>query len=344
MGAMDDEDLEIIAYEDPRNALEHVKGDRIRKVPVHARRYSVDEQFELARRSRVDRLDVFHSPFYITPVFASCPVVVTIHDLIPFLFKIYGPAKQQVIKLGYRAAVLKAARVIADSENTGNDLKRIIGVPEGKVRVVHLATSSDCFHPKQEVDEIDHLITRYGISQPYVLILSAKNWRTKNLSVVLEALSICRQQVGFDFQTVVVGPPDGFYEASRQKAVGAANLVATGFVPAADLAKLYRSAQVFLIGSKYEGFGLPLLEAMSCGCAIVCSSGGSLAEVAGSGAVLVDPEDAVRMGHAVARLLCDPAERQQQKKRAEQRAADFSWTQAARQTVSVYSEAVKEKR
>ena len=69
MGAMDDEDLEIIAYEDPRNALEHVKGDRIRKVPVHARRYSVDEQFELARRSRVDRLDVFHSPFYITPVF-----------------------------------------------------------------------------------------------------------------------------------------------------------------------------------------------------------------------------------------------------------------------------------
>lgn len=113
-----DGDIEIILYEDPENPLDHLDGARIRKIPVRARKYSAREQFELARRCRIDRLDVFHSPFYLTPWFASCPVVVTIHDLIPFLFDIYGLPKRLLIRLGYRLATRKAARVIADSQNT----------------------------------------------------------------------------------------------------------------------------------------------------------------------------------------------------------------------------------
>jgi glycosyltransferase involved in cell wall biosynthesis len=340
MGSLEG-DFEIILYEDPSNPMEHAKGERIRKVPVHAKRYSVHEQFELACRCRIDGLNVFHAPFYVTPWFAPCPVVVTIHDLIPFLFKIYSPPKQELIKLGYRAGVLKSARVIADSKNTSDDLRKVLGVPEEKIRVVHLATSPDHFHAKQDPGELERLFKQYGVRQPYVLTLSAKNWRTKNLSVVLEALSICRQRVPFEFQIVVVGAHDGFHEASRKNGIQMENVVLTGFVPTADLAKLYRGADVFLIGSKYEGFGLPLLEAMSCGCAIVSSNAGSLAEVAGSGAVLVDSKDLVQMGQAVARLLCDPSEREQQKARAKKRAADFSWEEAARQTVSIYAEAAK---
>ena len=342
MGALQN-GIEIILYEDPRNPLEHVQGDRIRKVPVLAKRYSVREQFELASRCRSDRLDVFHAPFYVAPWFARCPVVATIHDLIPFLFNIYSLPKQKVIKLGYRIAVRKAARVIADSENTACDLSNILDVPREKIRVVHLATSRDHFHASQEAGEAEYLSTRYGVRQPYVLTVSAKNWRTKNLAVVLKALSICRQQIGSNFQTVIVGPSDGFHEASRRNAAEVGNVVLTGFVPTADLAKLYRGAHVFLMGSKYEGFGLPLLEAMSCGCAVVCSNGGSLAEVGGAGAVLVDPDDAATMGQAVARLLCDPSERLRQQAFAKKRAADFSWEEAARQTVSVYSEAAKQR-
>jgi glycosyltransferase involved in cell wall biosynthesis len=278
----------------------------------------------------------------VTPLFARCPVVVTIHDLIPFLFKIYSLPKQKVIKLGYQMAVLKASQVIADSKNTASDLREILRVPSEKIRVVHLATSHDHFHAGQDAGDLEYLFTRYGVRQPYVLTLSAKNWGTKNLSVVLQALSSCCQQIGSNFQTVIVGPPDGFHEASRWNAAEVENVVLTGFVPTADLAKLYRGAHVFLMGSKYEGFGLPLLEAMSCGCAVVCSNAGSLAEVAGAGAVLVDPDDAETMGQAVARLLCDPSERLRQQAGARKRAADFSWEKAARQTVSVYAEAVKE--
>jgi glycosyltransferase involved in cell wall biosynthesis len=336
-------DMEIILYEDPKNPLEHVHGERIRKVPVHAKRYSAQEQFELARRCHTDRLDVFHSPFYVAPWFASCPVVVTIHDLIPFLFNIYILPKRQLIRFGYRLAAKKAARVIVDSENTRRDLNRILGVSGKKITVVHLATSRDRYHPNPGAGEREYLLTRYGIRQPYVLTLSAKNWRTKNLSAVLKAIAICQQEIGFNFQIVIAGPPDGFHEASQQNTVARENLVLTGFVPAADLPKLYRGADVFMLGSKYEGFGLPLLEAMSCGCAVVCSNGGSLAEVAGAGAVLADPENPVQMARVTVQLLSDPSERAQLKARALKRAADFSWEEAARQTICVYSEAAIQK-
>ena len=336
-------DFEVVLYEDPRNPMEHVKGNRIRKVPVRARKYSLQEQFELAHRCRVDGLDVFHSPFYVTPWFAPCPVVVTIHDLIPFLFNIYNLPKRQLIRLGYRLAVKKAARVIADSENTRGDLSRVLGVSRDKTTVVHLATSRDLYHPNAEACERDYLLARYGIRQPYVLTLSAKNWRTKNLSGVLKALAICQKEVGFAFQTVIVGPPDGFYEASKGNTVAMENIVVTGFVPAADLPKLYRGADVFLLGSKYEGFGLPLLEAMSCGCGVVCSSRGSLAEVAGSGAVLADPEDPSQMARAAGQLLRDSEARAKLQSRALRRASDFSWEKAARETVSAYFQAQREK-
>jgi glycosyltransferase involved in cell wall biosynthesis len=333
-----DEDLEIILYEDRRNPLDHVHGGRIHRVPVHAPRYSVQEQFELPRRCRADQLDVFHSPFYVTPWLAPCPVVVTIHDLIPFLFRIYPGPKRKLIQAGYWLGVKKSARLIADSESTGADLHRILKVPTERIRVIHLATSREYFHPERDAGEAEYLFTHYGVHKPYVLTLSAKNWRTKNLPVVLEALSICRRQVESEFQVVVAGPPDGFREAAQQSAPQIEGVVLTGFVPTPDLAKLYRAAEVFLICSKYEGFGLPLLEAMSCGCAVVSSDAGSLPEVAGPGAILVRPEDSLGMAQAVARLLRNPDERRQQRARSKKRAADFSWEAAARQTFSVYSE------
>lgn len=338
-----DGDFEVILYENPRNPLERVYSNRVRRVPVNAGKYSVREQFELVYRCRVDRIDVFHSPFCIAPWLAPCPVVVTIHDLIPFLFNTYSAPKRKLIQLGYRLALKKAAWVIAVSETTRDDLSQVLSLSPDRIRVIHEAASQECFHPHPDVEEADYLSTRYGVRRPFVLISSAKNWRTKNLSVVLEALSICRGLLESGFQIVVFGCADGFREASLQRPEKLENVVQTGFVPTKDLAKLYRGADVFLMGSKYEGFGLPLLEAMSCGCAVVSSNGGSLAEVAGAGAVLVDPGDPQRMGEEVARLLRDRDARQEQQSRAKKRAADFSWETAARQTVSVYSEAATQK-
>lgn len=331
---------EIFLYEDPRNPL-NVHGERIFKIPVSAKKYSVQEQFELRHRCRKDRLDGFHSPFYVTPWLAPCPVVVTIHDLIPFLFGVYRLPKQSLVRLGYWLAAKKAARFIVISKKTGEDLCRILKVPEENTRVIHRSLPCSCFHPKQTQEEERHLFTQYGIRRPFVITFSAKNWKTKNLATVLRALKVSRQLAQRKFQTVVVGSPDGFREASRENGAVAHddNVVLPGFVPTPDLAKLYRYAEVFLLASIYEGFGLPLLEAMGCGCAVVSSNAGSLPEVAGGGAVLVDPRDYVGMGEAVARLLNDERELSQQRARALNRAGDFSAEEEAKQTISVYSEA-----
>jgi glycosyltransferase involved in cell wall biosynthesis len=338
VGALD-EDIEVIAYEDERNPLDQVASNKIRKVPLRARKYSVAEQFELADRCRADKINVFHSPFYLVPWFAKCPVVVTIHDLIPFLFKIYSVPKRAMVQAGYRFAARKAAHVIAVSRHTANDISRILDVPDERINVVPLGVSPE-FHSVSDDAETERLMEQFGVRQPYALALSAKNWKTKNLSNVLKALSNCRHEVKLSFQTVVAGSKEGLQEASRETAIEMKDVVSTGFVSNSDLAMLYRHAEVFVMGSRYEGFGLPLLEAMSCGCAVVSSNAGSLPEVAGADALLVDPDDVPRMASAVRQILSGPDERDRQKARSRKRAAEFSWERTAKETVSVYWRAV----
>ena len=113
----------------------------------------------------------------------------------------------------------------------------------------------------------------------------------------------------------------------------------TGYLAARDLAALFRHAELFIMPSFYEGFGLPILEAMACGCAVITSTAGSLPEVAGHGAQVFAPDDIHAMGHAVARLLCNPVELEGWRERALRRAADFSWERAANETISVYHRA-----
>jgi len=260
--------------------------------------------------------------------------------LIPFLFRTANPFKQFLIKSGYRVAAARSRQIIAVSSHTAEDTKRILRVSAQKITVIHNAVSGEEFHPRRNETEAVHLAARHGIHAPYVVVASAKNWRTKNLLGALRALSLVRQQSSLQFQTVVYGPRDGLLAIGGQDAWKELNLVETGHLPAADLARLFRYAQVFVMPSLYEGFGLPLLEAMSCGCAVVTSNAGSLPEVAGTGAQLLDPFDAHGMAKAIASLLYDPAGLALWQERALRRAAEFSWIKTARETVAVYHRAV----
>ncbi len=127
-----------------------------------------------------------------------------------------------------------------------------------------------------------------------------------------------------------------YTEAEAELGRSLPNCVSAGYVPAAELGILFRNAHAFLMPSLYEGFGLPVLEAMSCGCAVITSTGGSLPEIAGNGAQLFAPMDINGMAQAIASLLLNPAELTRWRERARTRAADFSWSKAAEQTVSVY--------
>jgi glycosyltransferase involved in cell wall biosynthesis len=326
--------LELVVYEDPSNPVPSLNGVGVERIAVRASRYSAGEQFELARRCQADRLDLLHCPFYVMPLFASCPVVVTIHDLIPFLFPIYSRPKAAVIRQGYKMAARKAAHIITDSNATACDVQTILNVDPERRSVVHLA-AAECYRPDYDEDDLSILQEKYGIVPPYLLTASARNWQTKNLLSALQALEMVKK-TGAEFQTVIYGPQDGMTAAGGEERWRSLNPRYTGYVPAFDLARMFRHTIAFVMPSLYEGFGLPVLEAMSCGCAVVTANAGALTEVAGNGAQIFDPFDVAEMAAALAKLLRDEEELHRWRAAALARARDFSWQKAACETISVY--------
>lgn len=333
--------IELVLYEDPKNRISGLEDCAITRVPIHSTKYSALQQFELRQCCREDRIDVFHSPFYVVPVMAPCPVVVTFHDLIPFRFRIYSRPKQSAVKWGYRMAAKRSSRIIADSQRTAMDVREILNVSPEKISVVPLAVTREHFNPVTAPEELEHLNQLYRVHVSYVLVASARNWKTKNLESALKALSIVKHKHNLDFQTVVYGPIEGLEAACAGNDFYELNIVRLGYVPARELGMLYRRAALFIMPSLYEGFGLPVLEAMSCGCPVITSNSGALGELAGNGARTFSPQDVKGMADAAASLLRNPDEGEKWRKRALNRAADFSWEKAAEETANVYCSVYK---
>lgn len=332
-------DFHLVVYEDASNPVPGLERLPLERVQVAAKKYSPGGLYAMSRRCREDRLDVYHSPFYPVPLNAPCPVVVTIHDLIPFLFPVAAWPKQQVVKAGYRRAARVAREIITVSQHTAQDVRRILKVAPGKITAIHNAYSQAEFRPEGNNTEVELLHQKYGLNQPYVLAASAHNWRTKNLESALRALQRAGQISGVNFQTAVYGPEDGLDAAGGETNWPQLNVVRTGHVSAAGLAMLFRHAALFIMPALYEGFGLPVLEAMACGCPVITSNGGSLAEVAGEGAQVFAPRDVDGMAAAAAALLKSSQMRDRWRSAGLRRASDFSWNRAALETISVYHRA-----
>ena len=334
-------DIELVVYEsESTGGRAAFDGLNVERIVLRSPKYSLSEQFELARRCRLDRLDLFHSPFYVVPLFAHCPVVVTIHDLIPFLFPIYSPVKQFVVKNGYQLAARRAAHIIADSANTARDVERLLGASPGKITAAPIAADRSRYFAQPEGIEVHDeraiLQKKFGVAGPYVMAISARNWRHKNLGGALAAIELAVTSSGINLQTIIYGPPDGLNAsggAPRWQSVG---LRYAGYTAIADLAMLFRYARAFIMPSFYEGFGLPILEAMACGCPVITSNGGSLPEVAGSGAQVFAPNDVTGMASALVDLLSSDESFYRWRAAALHRAAQFSWQRTAQETINVY--------
>jgi len=325
--------VEIVAYQDSRRPICH-QHPNLSVVPFDFGCYSPRSQYELSRQLRHDGVNLFHTPFYLAPFFAPCPVLITIHDLIPFFFPVYGRLHTELVKVAYRASARRATHIVAASDATRRDVIQVLRVTPDRITQIYSSLRHDIFHPDSAPGEAKHLRERYGIERPYVLVLSASNWQTKNLAAALEAIEAARGRCSIEFQTVVAGSPIGLdFSGWRHRL---RNTIVTGAVPFEDLPKLYRCAAVFLSLSKYEGFGFPLAEAMACGTACIASTGGSLPEIAGEGAVILPASDVNGIAHMIVELLTDRDRRNEMSSKAQLRASQFTSIRFAENLLGLY--------
>jgi glycosyltransferase involved in cell wall biosynthesis len=287
------------------------------------------------RLVHADRAELLHMQ-YVAPPWAGCPVVLTVHDVSYRIFpEFFSPRVRFVVTALIGPSMRRARRVITISECSRRDIIRFYRLPPERVVVTPLAAGAE--YTRQPPAEVARVRAAYGLPERYFLAVGNVQPR-KNLARLVTAFGAVAAAAP-DAQLVLVGRSAwrGSEVAAAITRLGLAGRVRfTGYVPAADLPALYSGALGFCYPSLYEGFGLPVLEALACGTATITSNVSSLPEVAGDAALLVAPTSAPEIAAALSRLLTDAPTRQLYAARGPARAAQFSWAQTARQTRAVY--------
>jgi glycosyltransferase involved in cell wall biosynthesis len=283
-----------------------------------------------AARDARTRCDVFlATASYLTPWFLRIPAALVVHDLIPFQPNVHANRRAaRIERATLRRALRRAQRVVCDSRATRNDLVQRFPFAEPKSTVVHPGVS-EIFALAPGATAFDQARRRYGLERPFVLCAGTLEPR-KNLLRVIEAFAQLPERLREEHLLAIVGPRGWEDEEilARARAYGE-RVRLLGHIPDDDLVALYGLCTVFCFPSLYEGFGLPLLEAMAAGAPSITSNVSSLPEVGGDGARYVDPTSIGQIAEALEQLLTSPEARTTLGERARVQAARFSWGRAA---------------
>ncbi len=327
----------------PAGDIEVPAGSKnVRRVVSRLKYYSIQEQLGLPFLLRRFGADVLHAPHIMVPLARTCPVVVTLHDVIPFTCDLPDPPSW-LGRVYFRGMTRIAARlsvcVITDSEHSKKDIVHYLGTERDKIEVIYPAPDPR-FQPVHESQALDQVRRKYGLPSDFVLYTGIYKPR-KNHGGLLQAFRKLID-MGVTTNLVIAGPMKQGEKLLRDAAaeLGIADKVFfPGFVHDPDLPALYSAARVYACPSLYEGFGFTLLEAMSCGTPVVSSPETSLAEVGGEAALFADPRDPDAFGSALARVLTDPDLRARMVKAGYENVRRFSWNATARATLAVYTHA-----
>ncbi len=310
-----------------------------------------DENLHLFHLSELkyQNIDIYHSTYYPLPnniYFATR--IVTVCDLIPILFPEYFNHNSEHMVKNTIDQIDKNDFVCCISESTKQDIcKYQQNINEKQVFVTHLAADKEKFYPCDNQELIIKTKQKYKIpEQPYLLTLSTLEPRKNIAHVIRSFLRLIKKQHIDDLNLVLIGTKGWQYEeifAEIDRAKELENrIIITGYLPDDDLAPLYSGALAFIYVSLYEGFGLPLLEAMQCGTPVITSNTSSLPEVVEDAGIMLDPNDVIGLCYAIFKLYCEPEYRENLANKSVQQAQKFSWDKYVQETIKIY-ELAKEK-
>lgn len=330
--------VEAIRREDPDMKLElyaPAKGS-----DLHTPGRIAWESISLPLRAARKRPDLLYSPGFGAAMWSPVPQVVTVHDIIGMRF----PDNQKRVSGFYWSkwlpVSLKRARcLVASSESTRRDLEELLGIPHERVRVVPLAVDG---RYKKTERGLESFAAKHGITGPYFICVSTLEPR-KNHKNLIEAMKILKDRGRGSFSLVVIGKDAGTGAALKcqvEESGLAERVHFPGYIPDRDLIGLYNEALGYAAVSFYEGFGLPVLEAMSCGLTGVVSERSSLPEVAGDTGILVNPDDPGQIADALHSLYEDAPLRERLSTMAYGRAQTFSIKRVASEMIEVFKNAV----
>lgn len=308
------------------------------------------EQVELVRQAAADGVDLFHAPCLTAPLRLRCPLVVTIHDMIwllPHRLSRGGAwsFRRRLMDRYYRSvprwAARRAAAVITVSRAAKDSIVEQLGLDARRVTVTYEAPAPS-FRRIADAGQIEAARRRHGLESGFILAIGSADPR-KNLQTLVAAFALLPQDLRARYRLVIVwthsllAPTlnDTIQSLGLKERVRCLERVSD-----ADLVLLFNAASVFVFPSLYEGFGLPPLEAMACGTAVVASNNSSIPEVLGDAALLVDGEDRTSIANAMARVLTDADRRATLIERGLQRVGRFSWEKCARETLKAYEGAL----
>ncbi len=319
----------------PHGQMQWPSNVRLRIVPLSQRnltRIWHRLRLPLPVEAFIGSLDLFYSPDFVLPPVLRARTLLTVHDLSFVRYpQTADPRLYRYLNVAVPRSVGRADHVLADSENTARDLAELWDVPVDKVSVLYSGVEPR-FRPVTDTAELARVRDRYDLPQNFIFTVGTLQPR-KNYERLIRAFSrLSATPEGHSQRLVVAGGKGWLYESifDSVRELGLDNRVLfPGFVHDEDLPALYTLADLFVFPSLYEGFGLPVLEAMACGTPVICSEASSLPEVAGDAALSVDPLDVEGWSQAMGQALNDEELRRRLVARGLAQARRFTWERAA---------------
>ncbi len=333
----------VITGPDGREAFKRLPENfqvSIQRSPV----YSVRELFTLSWQLARLKVDLYHATHYVLPLVLPCRTVVTIHDIIHLLYPEFLPNRLAFIyaERMIRHSLQRGDRIVAVSHNTRSDLMSYFQVDGRKIEVVHNGIE-DVFRKVLPADELERWVRNLSLERPYLLFVGNPKPH-KNLDNVVNAYARAVKRHDFPHKLVCVGDRGGLEFKIRQRAsqLGIEDrILLLGHVAQEALPAIYQGAAGFLYPTLYEGFGLPVVEAMASRVPVITSNTSALKEIAAGYADLVNPLDVDGMADAIVRMVSDRDHRKSLRKLGQRRAEDFHWRHAAERLFEIYRQVIE---